>query len=189
MPSRYIRLPYRLSVGVLLIGPSGLVCVEQKAAKCAPATSADGWQMPEGSIDPHEPPREAGLRLLRDVMGFGRAQVLAEAPGWFSYELPADMLGVALDGRHCGQKQRWIAARAGVQGRSASPARRWVPANAVPRLAPFLKRELYEDVVATFAPLLHRPAVESARRGQPARTQPAHALKAAAVPWFVTLLG
>ena len=39
------------------------------------------------------------------------AQVLAEAPGWFTYELPAALIGVALKGQYCGQRQKWLAVR------------------------------------------------------------------------------
>ena len=37
--------------------------------------------------------------------------MLAEAPGWFTYELPAHLIGVALKGQYCGQKQKWLAVR------------------------------------------------------------------------------
>lgn len=192
MLSRYMQLPYRLCVGIVLVNRSGLVCVGQRLPECSMVASAACWQMPQGSIASAEPVREAGLRVLAEDVGVGRVQVLAEAPGWFSYELPAELIGVAMKGQYCGQKQKWLAARLlgndaeiGLGPRDSCKAWKWVPAADVPRLAPPLKQELYEDVVATFAPFLPgagRPT--SGRRPNELSEQPA-----AALPWFVTLFG
>ena len=192
MPSRYMQLPYRPCVGIMLVNRSGRVCVGQRLPECAMVAPAESWQMPQGSIEPGEPVREAGMRVLVEDMGVSSVQVLAEAPGWFTYELPAHLIGVALKGQYCGQKQKWLAVRflgddseIAMGPRRKSGAWTWVPATEVPRLAPHLKRELYEDVVATFAPLL--PQWSRPTSGQPG--EPAVSQRAATVPWFVTLFG
>ena len=142
---------------------------------------------------PDEPVREAGLRALAEDMGISKVQVLAEAPGWFTYELPADMIGVALNGQYCGEKQKWLAARflgdddeTSIGLRDRLRRWKWVPAADVPKLAPVFKQELYEDVVATFAPFLPAsgPSLSGSRPSEPVKAQPA-----AALPWFVTLFG
>lgn len=192
MHTRYMQLPYLSCVGILLLDRSGLVCMGQRLAECSMVAPADSWQLPQGFIEAAEPAREAASRVLADDMGVSNVQVLAEAPGWFTYELPAHMIGVALKGEYCGQKQKWIAARLLGQDeeiergpRSGARAWKWVPASDVVRQAPRLKRQLYEDVIATFAPLLPVPS-------QPEPSQPRTASMsqpAAALPWFVTLLG
>ena len=192
MLSRYMQLPYRPCVGILLVNRSGRVCVGQRLPECAMVAPAECWQMPQGSIAPAEPAREAGLRVLAEDMGVVSVQVLAEAPGWFTYELPAHLLGVALKGQYCGQKQKWLAVRflgddqeIAIGSRDGPTAWRWVPAADVPRLAPRLKREIYEDVVATFAPFLPVPSQPASSRPQENVTsQPT-----AALPWFVSFFG
>jgi putative (di)nucleoside polyphosphate hydrolase len=192
MHTRYMQLPYRLSVGIMLLDRSGLVCMGQRLAECSMVAPADSWQLPQGGIEAAEPAREAALRVLADDMGVGNVQVLAEAPGWFTYELPAHMIGVALKGEYCGQKQKWIAARLLGQDdeidrgpRNGARAWKWVPASDVVRQAPRLKKQLYEDVIITFAPLLPAPSQPEPSEPRTASTsQPA-----AALPWFVMLLG
>lgn len=190
MLSRYMQLPYRPCVGIMLLNRNGLVCVAQRLPECSKVAPPECWQMPQGSIAPAEPAREAGLRVLAEDMGVVRVQVLAEGPGWFTYELPAHLIGIALKGQYCGQKQKWLAVRflgddeeIGLGPRNGAAAWRWVPAADVPQLAPRLKRELYQDVIATFAPLL---PVHS----RPAPTRP-HTTTApqpgAELPWFVSL--
>jgi putative (di)nucleoside polyphosphate hydrolase len=192
MLSRYMQLPYRPCVGIMLLNRSGHVCMGQRLPECSKVAPPECWQMPQGSIAPAEPAREAGLRVLAEDMGVIRARVLAEAPGWFTYELPAHLIGIALKGQYCGQRQKWVAARflgddeeIGLGPRKGAAAWRWVPAADVPQLAPRLKRELYQDVIATFAPLL--PA-----HGRPAPTQPRAPTApqpAGELPWFVSLIG
>ena len=38
-------------------------------------------------------------------------ELLAEAPGWLSYDLPDELLGIALKGSYRGQRQKWFAMR------------------------------------------------------------------------------
>jgi putative (di)nucleoside polyphosphate hydrolase len=136
--------------------------------------------MPQGRIEPAEPAREAALRLLETEAAFTSVRFLAEAPGWFTYELPSELMGIALDGRYCGQQQKWVAARFLGEAEPAATSRfrawRWVHPREVPLLAPPLKRGLYEDVLASFAAFLAPP--------RPAGELAAHATTEA-LPWFV----
>ena len=132
----------------MLVNRSGLVCVGQRPSQRSKVASAKGWQMPQGDMAPDEPVREAGLRVLAEALGLRKVQVLAEAPGWFTCELPAELIGVALKGQYCGQKQKWLAARflgeddeLSIGARDGSRVWKWVPAADVPRLAPPLQQE------------------------------------------------
>jgi len=192
MLPRYMQLPYRPCVGIMLLNRSGLVCMGQRLPECSKVAPPDCWQMPQGSIAPAEPACEAGLRVLAEDMDVIRVQVLAEAPGWFTYELPAPLIGIALKGQYCGQKQKWLAVRflgddeeIILSPRNGAAGWRWVPAADVPQLAPRLKRELYHDVVATFAPLL--PVHSRSTPTQPRETTTSQ--PAAALPWFVSRIG
>lgn len=160
-----LDLPYRPCVGIMLINRAGLVWVGRRRPKWAGDRSAYIWQMPQGGIDPGERARAAALRELEEETGVRSVEVLAEAPGWLSYDLPDELLGVALKGRYRGQRQRWFAMRftgaddeidiAPRHGHKAEfDAWRWVRATELTdQIVPF-KRQIYRDVVATFAPLL-----------------------------------
>ncbi len=37
--------------------------------------------------------------------------IIEEAPDWINYDLPQDLLGIALKGKYRGQAQRWFALR------------------------------------------------------------------------------
>jgi putative (di)nucleoside polyphosphate hydrolase len=92
-------------------------------------------------------------------------EILAEAPGWFTYDLPDELLGIALKGRYRGQRQKWFAMRfLGADGEIDISARdghkaefddwRWAPAAEVPDLIVPFKRQVYEDVLRAFAPFV-----------------------------------
>ena len=151
-------LPYRTGVGIMLADGRGHVLVRQ-GCKGEPATS---WGMPEGSIGAGESEREAALRVLQEQTGIAGAKVLAQAPGWFTYELPCDQLNAGVTGQFSGLRQKWFALQL-LDGRQPTasldcardtPVWRWVPASQVPEMAAAYKRQLYEDVIATFAPLM-----------------------------------
>jgi putative (di)nucleoside polyphosphate hydrolase len=111
---------------------------------------------------PGEGERAAALRELEEETGVTSVEVLAEAAGWFSYDLPEDLLGIALKGRYRGQRQKWFAMRftgaereidVAPRGRHKAEfdAWRWVPAVQLPRLIVPFKRQVYADVMREFA--------------------------------------
>src|SRR5215475_3655348 len=108
---RALNLPYRPCVGIMLINRAGLVWVGRRRPKWAGAQSDYFWQMPQGGIAAGEPALGAALRELEEETGVCSIEVIAEAPSWLSYDLPEELLGVALKGRYRGQRQRWFAMR------------------------------------------------------------------------------
>jgi putative (di)nucleoside polyphosphate hydrolase len=148
-------LPYRPNVGLMILNPAGRVFAGQRVDNPEPA-----WQMPQGGIDAGETPLEAAYRELVEETGIPRSAVelVAEAPEWITYDLPADLVPRIWKGRFRGQKQRWFLMRFtgndGLIGIATDHPefREWAwiePARLVDLIVPF-KRETYAAVLAAF---------------------------------------
>jgi putative (di)nucleoside polyphosphate hydrolase len=166
-------LPYRPCVGVMLLNPRGQVFIGRRKSEAGPEHVDDdhAWQMPQGGIDDGEDPRDAAFRELWEETNVRSAAIIAEAPEWFSYDLPDDIIKRSWKGRYRGQTQKWFAMRfeggeseidihapAGGQHRPEFNAWRWADMNALPSLIIPFKRPVYEKVVAAFAHLVPQPA-------------------------------
>ena len=152
-------LPYRPNVGAALFDRRGRVFVARRADFPNAEGPAGGWQLPQGGIDEDEDPAMAVLRELAEEIGTDRAVVIGEHPEWFTYDLPPELLGVALGGRFRGQRQRWYALRfTGVDADirlDADPhpefdAWRWAELAELPGLAVPFKRTIYEVLARDF---------------------------------------
>jgi putative (di)nucleoside polyphosphate hydrolase len=158
-----LRLPYRPCVGIMLINGAGRVWVGQRRR---PKWAAEGmdriWQMPQGGIMAGEAERSAALRELEEETGVVSVELLAEAPGWLTYDLPEELVGIALKGRYRGQRQKWFAMRftgeeveIDISARGRHKAEfddwRWADAAELPELIVPFKRQVYRDVVREFA--------------------------------------
>ena len=157
-------LPLRECVGIMLLNARGEVWVGRRKPKWAGDHSAKIWQMPQGGIERYEPPRIAALRELREETGVSRVEVLAEHPLWLTYELPPNLMGIALKGRYRGQRQKWFAMRflgsdreIDISAKDGLKAEfedwRWAPIEQVPKLIVPFKRDVYERVTGEFAHL------------------------------------
>jgi putative (di)nucleoside polyphosphate hydrolase len=148
---------YRRNVGIMLLNPQGLAWVGRRLDM-----PDETWQMPQGGIDPGEAPEAAAMRELEEEIGTAEAEILCEAPGWLTYDLPPDLAGRFWKGQWRGQAQRWFALRftgsdSDIDVATKHPefgAWRWVPRTDLPRLIVPFKRPVYEAVVAEFEPRL-----------------------------------
>jgi putative (di)nucleoside polyphosphate hydrolase len=155
MPSllKHEDLPYRLSVGVMLINREGLVFVGRRIDQ-----TVESWQMPQGGIDEGETPAVAALRELKEEIGTDKAEPIAVLDGWLDYDLPKHLLGAALHGRYRGQRQKWLAMRfTGQDGdidlgthEPEFAAWKWLPVDQLTELIVPFKRDTYVKVVAAF---------------------------------------
>ena len=92
--------------------------------------------------------------------------LIEEAQNWIKYDLPADLVGVALKGKYRGQTQKWFAFRfhgdeseirinpppAGEKAEFDRWA--WRPMADLPGLIVPFKRTLYRGLVEEFGPLV-----------------------------------
>jgi putative (di)nucleoside polyphosphate hydrolase len=163
------QLPLRPCAGIILFNRQGQVWIGRRrrpkwASYAQPDIDDFIWQPPQGGIGKGETARVAAFRELREETGVINATLIEELPHWLSYELPSDLLGVALKGKYAGQRQRWFAMR--FEGRESEidltpkgsvksefDSWRWTDIEELPRLALEFKRPLYEAVVRAFAPL------------------------------------
>ena len=153
-------LPYRPNVGAVLFNHAGWVFVARRADLPNAEGAPGGWQLPQGGIDPDENPRAAVLRELAEEIGTDRATIIGEHPDWLTYDLPEELIGIALGGGFRGQKQRWYALRfTGTDAdirldRDPHPefdAWRWADLHELPALAVAFKRPIYEVLARSFA--------------------------------------
>lgn len=153
-------LPYRPNVGAVLFDRRGMIFVARRADLPNAEGPAGGWQLPQGGIDPEEDPRAAVLRELEEEIGTGRATIIGEHDAWLTYDLPPELIGVALGGQWRGQRQRWFALRftgedsdirLDLDPHPEFDAWRWVPLAELPGLAVGFKRAIYDVLAESFA--------------------------------------
>ena len=151
---------YRPCVGIMLLNPQGLVWVGRRFQKQNDDGIGHWWQMPQGGIDGDEDPAAAALRELEEETAVRSAEIIAEAPGWYNYDLPEHLIGQSWKGKYRGQTQKWFAARFTGNDSEinlAPPGHkqefdqwRWVKMNEViDAIVPF-KKPVYEQVIAAF---------------------------------------
>ncbi len=85
---------YRPCVGIVLLNDAGRVLIGRRASAPGHDDVDDdfSWQLPQGGIDSGEEPLEAARRELFEETNIRSARLLLEAPEWFSYDLPKDVL-------------------------------------------------------------------------------------------------
>jgi len=152
---------------MMLLNRDGLVFVGRRSGGPEDPPGLFEWQMPQGGIDEGEAPLDAARRELLEETNVASAELLAEAPRWFSYDIPDDIAGKGWTRRYRGQTQKWFAFRftgaeseidilspGGGAHKPEFQAWRWIGMTELPGLIVPFKRGVYEDVVATFRHLV-----------------------------------
>jgi putative (di)nucleoside polyphosphate hydrolase len=159
-------LPYRPCVGTVVFNRAGLVFIGERAPNAELVPGDPVWQLPQGGIDEGEAPLPAALRELYEETSIRSVTLLEEAEGWFDYDLPPDLVGIALKGKYRGQRQKWFAFRfegeeseidvlapGGGKHEAEFITWRWERLDALPSLIVPFKRKVYEQVVRAFSHL------------------------------------
>ena len=151
---------YRPCVGVMLLNAQGLVWIGRRFEKQNDDGTAKWWQMPQGGIDEGEEPAPAATRELYEETGVKSADIIAESPDWYKYELPAHLIGKSWGGKYRGQTQKWFALRfKGLDSeinlkppghKQEFDEWRWAKMDEMLDLIIPFKREVYVDVIAAF---------------------------------------
>ena len=154
-------LPYRPCAGFMLVNPNGKVLVGERLNP-----NAHGfWQMPQGGIDKGEDPETAALRELEEETGIGAelVEIVAGTSEPLRYDLPPELQGKVWKGKYRGQEQFWYLGRysgtdadidLNAHDQAEFGAYRWVEPSELPELIVPFKRDVYEQVLAEFAPHL-----------------------------------
>lgn len=158
------QLSYRPCVGIMVLNRLGQVWIGRRPdAQGEPEGPGAWWQMPQGGIDENEDPAKAALRELTEETSIRSVAIIAESPGWYSYDLPSGLRPRAWGGRYRGQKQKWFAMRFLGQDdevvlerpghKQEFDAWRWAGIDELEGLIVPFKREVYSQVVREFASL------------------------------------
>jgi len=162
-------LPYRLCVGIAVFNHVGKVWAgRRRLGKNDEITDAVKlWQLPQGGIDDGEEPLEAAYRELWEETGICSVELIGEMDGWIDYDLPHELVGIALRGKYRGQRQKWFALRFTGQDSeiTINPPPdgnitefddwAWVTPEKIPRMVVPFKQAVYEKVVAQFRTIVH----------------------------------
>jgi len=93
---------YRRNVGIV-------VCNYRCEVLWARRASRDGWQFPQGGVEPYETAEDAVFRELYEEVGLRRGQVdlVGRTQEWLKYDIPKRFLR-GRKGHFRGQKQLWF---------------------------------------------------------------------------------
>lgn len=158
-------LPYRPCVGIMLLNGSGHVWLGHRFDEPNDEGAGTWWQMPQGGIDAGEDPGLAAKRELYEETTVRSAEIIGQASRWFTYDLPAKLIGKSWGGRYRGQTQLWFVMRftgndseidvsAPPGHRAEFDAWRWAPMDELLTLVVPFKRGVYEQVVKEFSALV-----------------------------------
>lgn len=154
-------LPYRRCVGAMLLDRSGRVFVGHRVPDEENSSLDFPWQMPQGGVDAGEDLVAAARRELAEETNVTSVSLLAEAPDWYAYDIPREVVGRKM-AKWRGQTQKWFAFRFEgpeseidvlhpLGGHKAEFSRwQWVDMAALPGLVVPFKRPVYERVVEAF---------------------------------------
>lgn len=171
------KLPYRETVGIMLVNKRGRVWVGQRSPKWQTGVSDHIWQMPQGGIMDGENLRQAALRELKEEVGTDNVKILGKSTDWLSYDLPDDLLGIALGGKYRGHTYIWYAmlflgkdSEIDISDKNGFKAEfddwRWVRIREIEPLGIFFKEKMHRQVILQFRDLVKKNTGKKNRKAR-----------------------
>jgi len=147
---------YRSGVGIVLMNRQGFVCVGHRNDGRLPP-----WQMPQGGMQPGEPPEQAALRELSEELGTDKAAIIGSCPHWLCYDYP-EAASTKRAQQFRGQRHKWFLLRFTGDDRDITIATRhaefsswcWMSPDEVVANVISFKRNIYRAVMQHFSPIL-----------------------------------
>lgn len=160
MTEKSLIAAYRPCVGVMLLNAEGLAWIGRRFDKQNDEGKGHWWQMPQGGIDGNEDPALAASRELAEETAITSAEIIAETPEWYKYDLPGHLIGKSWKGKYRGQTQKWFAMRflgddseinlAPPGHKQEFDAWRWARMDEMLDLIVPFKKPVYEQVIKAF---------------------------------------
>ena len=148
---------YRKGVGIFLVNQKNQLWVGKRFDY-----KNEYWQMPQGGIDVGESPFDACMREMREEIGTNAAELIGQHDQWLYYDIPLPLADRLWQGKYRGQKQKWMALRFTGHDDEINIATnepefcewKWLsPLDLVELAVPF-KRDVYQNVLSAFKPIL-----------------------------------
>jgi len=154
--SKLNKLPYRQGVGIMLVNKEKKIFVGKRIDNRA------AWQMPQGGVDQDENIVDAAKRELKEETGVSSIKIIKKSDKIYTYDLPDYLLGKIWKGRFKGQEQTWFLTQflgkddeINLDQKNAEFKKwKWVNINELPDLIVPFKKELYQELVKEFKPLI-----------------------------------
>jgi putative (di)nucleoside polyphosphate hydrolase len=164
---------FRANVGIILTNRERQVFWGGRAGR-------DGWQFPQGGVEPDEDPQDAMFRELGEEIGLTEADVrlVGSTRGWLRYRLPKRFIRNHSWPLCIGQKQRWFLLqldspenrlRFDTTSRPEFDRWRWVDYWLPVREVIYFKRHVYRRALEELGPLAFpdgAPPCPRRRRGR-----------------------
>ena len=152
------ELPLRIGVGAIVLNNENKVFVGKR--KDNPVNK---WQMPQGGVNKNEDFLSAMKRELHEETNIKSIKIIKELDGWYTYNLPDNLLGIIWKGKFRGQKQKWYIVR--FQGddkeinvKTLQPEFiewRWISVEMLPEVIVDFKKNVYIKLVGEIKKIIN----------------------------------